>query len=102
MPTVRAYCTACDTEIQVRIPDEGLDVLELGDLDCPHAELCGTEACVLGEASPSLREFLDFLPPGEGSQRTRDLKGATRLVEDARRASMAREIRRWRQWWGGR
>ena len=102
MTTVHAYCSACDTEIAVRIPAEGLDALAPGDLDCPHDSLCGGPACVLEKEGTALREALEFLPGGAGGGASRKADAASNLVEGGRRASLAREIRRWRLWWGGR
>lgn len=101
MTTVRAYCSACDTEIAVRIPPEGPDALAPGDLACPHGPLCGGPACVLENDGP-LRDALEFLPAGTGAGSPRGLDAASKLVEGGRRASLAREIRRWRVWWGKR
>lgn len=100
MATISAYCSACDTEIEVRIPRQGLSELELRHVDCPHADVCEPAGCVLsGEGAP-LRDSLEWLPPEGASREPRGLEGASRLVELARRSSFAREIRRWRRWWG--
>lgn len=102
MTTVRAYCSACDSEIAVRIPSEGPDALRPDDLACPHDELCGGAGCVLEGEEVPIRDALEFLPGGARGGSGRGLGAASRLVEDGRRASVRRELRRWRLWWGGR
>ena len=102
MTTLRAYCSACDTQIAVRVPPDGIDHLGRRDLDCPHGALCGGPGCVLETADVPLRDALEFLPRGAGGASPRRMDAASRLVESGRRASLAREIRRWRLWWGGR
>lgn len=101
MTTVRAYCSACDSEVVVRVPPEGPDALRRGDVDCPHVAVCGG-SCVLGGGDAPLRDGLEFLPGDERGGAPRELGAASRLVESGRRTSLEREIRRWRLWWGGR
>lgn len=100
MDTVDAYCTICDAEIRVRIPPGGTGELKVEDLECLHADLCSPQ-CILEREGTSIAELLDFLPPEESGRR-RGFSGASRLVEEARRTSLARERRRWLKWWGGR
>lgn len=106
MPTYHAYCSACDAEVDVRIGPGGPGRIELRDLACPHDELCGEEHCVLARpGGPPLREMLEFLPSEGGVERSRSgsggLEEAGRRVEETRRASLAREMRRFREWWEG-
>lgn len=104
MPTYRAYCTGCDAEIDVRIGPDGPARLELRDIVCPHDDLCGEEHCVLArDSGRPLREMLEFLPAeDEGGADTpeRGFAESSRQVEETRRASLAREMRRLRRWWG--
>lgn len=103
MPTYRAYCSACDAEIDVRLGPEGPRRLQLRDLACPHDELCGDERCVLAQREgESLLELLEFVPGSEGTGKGRDFGEASRQVETARRLSLGREMRRFREWWEGR
>lgn len=103
MPTYRAYCSTCDAEIDVRMGPDGPRRLELRDLACPHDELCGDERCVLSHREgEALLEMLEFVPPGEEPGRGRGFGKACRQVESARRTSLAREMRRFREWWEGR
>lgn len=102
MNRVRAYCSACDTIVEVRVEEGESGQLDLEDLDCPHAVLCGPEDCAKTIGKRSLREVLEFLPADAGESPERGLGAAGRMVEDARRASMSRERRRWLKWWGGR
>jgi hypothetical protein len=104
MKRLDVYCTACDAELRVRLPNASATTVAPGDIECPHAELCSPD-CVLVSDGTVHGELLEFLPragtAGVGPGR-RGMKEASRLVEDARRASLTRERRRWIRWWGGR
>lgn len=103
MPTYRSYCTACDAEVDVRIGPGGPGRIELRDLACPHFDLCGDEHCVLARYEDgSLRDLLEFVPEGDEPGRERGMEEASRQVEEARRASLAREMQRFWSWWEGR
>lgn len=104
MPTYRAYCTGCDAEIDVRIGPGGPGRLQLRDIACPHDDLCGEEHCVLARpGGRPLSEMLEFLPSDDEAgvdAPERGLGEASRQVEETRLASLAREMRRLREWWG--
>ena len=104
MPTYRAYCTGCDAEIDVRIGPGGPERLELRDIACPHEELCGEEHCLLARpGGKPLAEKLEFLPRSDevsSGESGHAIERASRQVEEARKASLSREMRRFRKWWG--
>ncbi len=100
MARVLAYCAGCDSEVEVDVPATEAASLTSDLVHCPHDEVCRPRDCFLARIPEDRwRDYLEFLPGEAGSERARGLEESERLVEMSRRASLAREIRRWILWW---
>lgn len=100
MTTRSAYCVPCDMLVEVTL-DGDTEQLAAGDVLCPaQGEACRPGSCLLARLSPTqVAKQLDFLPPSGRPGSGRGFREASRLVELARRRSLAREAGRLRRWW---
>lgn len=100
MTTYAAYCVPCDIQVEVRL-DDGDEQITAENVVCPALEDgCRVGACPLGRVSPvQLLDQLEFVPDPRGRRTGRGFREAVRLVDLARRQSMAREAGRVRRWW---
>lgn len=100
MTTHAAYCVPCDIQVEVRL-DDGDRQITADNVVCPALEdACPVGGCPLARVSPAqLLDHLEFVPDPRGRRTGRGFRKAVRLVELARRRSMAREAGRVRRWW---
>lgn len=105
MDTYRAYCSACDAEVEVGF-EEGADQSRPVHVHCldRYAD-CEGEGCPLPEGAVRagdadlrgmLRRHLEFLPLSVRNRPPRTLGESAVMLEEARRASLARQYRHWR------
>lgn len=100
MAKVLAYCSGCDSEVAVDLDPSNPGPLTSDRIHCAHGELCRPRDCVLARVpEDQWLHYLEFLPSGVAPDRVRTLEESGRLVEMGRRASLAREVRRWILWW---
>ncbi|HKK08031.1 MAG TPA: hypothetical protein VKA44_04035 [Gemmatimonadota bacterium] len=99
MARVLAYCAGCDSEVAIDLEDSAPGTITSRQVHCLHEEVCRPRDCVLARV-PEDRwlDYLEFLPEGTGPGGERGLEASSRIVEMGRRASLAREIRRWILW----
>lgn len=99
MARVIAYCAGCDSEVALDLEASDPGTLSSRQVHCLHDEVCRPRDCVLARV-PEDRwlDYLEFLPEGASEGHERGLEESSRIVEMGRRASLARETRRWILW----
>ncbi|MEE8446441.1 MAG: hypothetical protein V3S52_02180 [Gemmatimonadota bacterium] len=92
MKSYVTYCSACDSEVLVKLDPEADEPLDPSNVIClDRVASCEEEECPLAGASPSeLRDRLEFLPSEARGGKPRTLQEAEEIVEKARIASLKR------------
>lgn len=105
MDTYRAYCSACDAEVEVGFEEAGAGARPVHVRCLGRHAGCEGKGCPLPEGpvedaeadiGSRLRRHLEFLPLSIRNRPPRNLAESALLVEEARRASLARQFRHWR------
>lgn len=96
MDTYLAYCSACDSEVLVKL-ERGASRVEPGDVTClDEEEGCSDERapCPLrGVPASQIANRLEFVPLPKTAPSVSGLRAARALLERARRASFGRRFR---------
>lgn len=106
MSTYRAYCSVCDAEVEVAFegaggePERPVHVRCLGRHSGCDGETCPLPAGEVDGEDPDvrgrLRRHLEFVPLEIRKRGPRTLGESAVLIEEARRASLARQFWRFR------
>ncbi len=92
MKSYAAYCSACDSEVLVKLDPEAEQPLDPSNVIClDRVASCEEAECPLtGASSSELRDRLEFLPAQARGGKPRTLQEAEEIVEKARIASLKR------------